>query len=736
MARGAAATRVLVLGLVVGSTAQAQSPLPQPNIQLVANGRVNAAAAAPDGSVMIGGNFKMINGVARQNIARLQSDGTLDPNWNPGADCTVTALVVDASGAIYAGGCFSLIGGQQRHSLAKLDGNGSVDPVWNPQVDSTVLSLAVDGSGGIYAAGYFSNAGGQPRNGLAKFATSDAGEVDVNWNPNPTSATYVDIRSLTVDGNGALYVGGSFQGIGGQVRSGLAKLSSTGFGDADPLWDPNPGSSDYFELSAIAADTTGAVFVGGFFQTIGGQARDNIAKLSGSGTGEADTSWNPGTSYTVRTLAFGDAGTLYVGGSFSEIGGQTRSRVARLSTSGSGVVDTDWNPGASGGSVETIALAGNGLVVLGGDFAQVAGLTHPGLALVSTIGTAMAEASAEQPGAVGALATQPDGGLIVGGYFNRADQQPRNNILRLQADGTLDPIWNPDSSGYVSALAIDNKGDVFAGGSFGSIGGLQRYGIAKLSGSGAGAVDAGWDASPNCASGNIQLASDGTGSIIVGSCFNTIGGQPRQRIAKLSGTTAAADPTWNPGVDGDINALAIDGTGAIYAGGNFQTIGGLQRSHVAKLSGSGTGAADPGWNAAADNVVTTLAVDEAGSVYAGGYFQNIGGMQREVLAKLSGITGAANAMWNPGGCVASTLVLDGHGSLFTGGSCMQKFSTTGIGASMSWDPQPNGHVSALALGASDNIYLGGNFTTVAGQPRGGLAAVPPGELSIFANGFD
>ncbi len=725
LSRGRTLTPICLLALLAWNSVHAQTPLPQPSIQLAAKGEVYAAVTAPDGSVVIGGNFTLINGEARQHIARLRPDGTLDPNWNPGASCKVYSLAVDTSGAIYAGGCFSIVGGQSRTYIAKIDGSGAVDPSWNPQADYWVTKLALDGAGGIYAGGLFQHIGGQPRNHLAKLSTTGAGNADVDWNPNPTSANSLTISGLSASGSGALYVAGNFETIGGQARAGLAKLSTFGIGNADPTWNPNPSSTSDAYVRSIAVDNTGAVFVGGSFESIGGQLRSNIAKLAGSGAGAADATWNPGANRDgVDTLTFDGSGSLYAGGDFWTIGGLPRRYVAKLSTSGLGVVDPSWNPSADS-VIETIALAGSGLVAVGGPFTQVGGQVHVGLALISSTGTALADADAERLGSARAFAAQPGGGMIVGGEFSRAGEQRRENILRLQADGTLDLTWNPGADEMVSTLAIGNSGAIYAGGLFGFIGGQYRPGFAKLSSTGNGAADPAWNSYTDCRSSGARLVIDGAGAIYASSCFSTIGGQSREGIAKLSGITGSADPIWDPGVDGSINALAIDGTGAVYAGGSFQNIGGEQRSNIAKLSGSGTGVADPGWNAMANAEVKSLAIDVDGSVYVGGYFSEIGGEYLANLAKLSGTNGAADANWGPGGCGVSSLLLDGNGALFTGGSCTRKLSTGGAGAGMGWNPNPNGEVTALALDASGNVYLGGKFTTVAEQPRSGLAAVPP-----------
>ena len=45
-----------------------------------------ATAVQPDGKILIGGSFSSVLGVPRNNIARLNTDGTLDIAFNPNAN--------------------------------------------------------------------------------------------------------------------------------------------------------------------------------------------------------------------------------------------------------------------------------------------------------------------------------------------------------------------------------------------------------------------------------------------------------------------------------------------------------------------------------------------------------------------------------------------------------------------------------------------------------------------------
>ena len=62
---------------------------------------------APDGKIVIGGDFTNVNGFARGRIARLLADGSVDTNFNTGplgAADTVTTAAVQPDRKVIIGG--------------------------------------------------------------------------------------------------------------------------------------------------------------------------------------------------------------------------------------------------------------------------------------------------------------------------------------------------------------------------------------------------------------------------------------------------------------------------------------------------------------------------------------------------------------------------------------------------------------------------------------------------------
>lgn len=76
-----------------------------------------------DGKVVIGGSFPSYNGVARNGIARLNADGTLDTSFEsspgPGGG-GVGMLAVQADGKLIVGGGFTSYNGVARNRIARV----------------------------------------------------------------------------------------------------------------------------------------------------------------------------------------------------------------------------------------------------------------------------------------------------------------------------------------------------------------------------------------------------------------------------------------------------------------------------------------------------------------------------------------------------------------------------------------------------------------------------------------
>jgi trimeric autotransporter adhesin len=182
------------------------------------------------------------------------------------------------------------------------------------------------------------------------------------------------VEAVTPDGVGGWYIGGDFTTVNRTQRSGIAHIEADGT-VAD--WDPKANRS----VASIAVSGA-TVYVGGSFTSIGGQPRNRIAALDAT-TGLA-TGWNPNANARVFALAI-SGGTVYAGGDFLKVGGLTRNGIAAIDA-GTGT-PTSWDPNATNpynhwGMVTTLAVS-DGTVYAGGGFVSIGG--QPAIAsLLST----------------------------------------------------------------------------------------------------------------------------------------------------------------------------------------------------------------------------------------------------------------------------------------------------------------------------------------------------------------
>src|SRR5206468_206392 len=128
-----------------------------------------------------------------------------------------------------------------------------------------------------------------------------------------------------------------------------------------------------------------------------------------------------------------------------------------------------------------------------------------------------------------------------------------------------------NANNVVYAIAVQADGKVLAGGTFtgaNSIGGQTRNRIARLDAT-TGLADS-FD--PNASGYVISIGLQADGKVLAGGgFFGSIGGQPRNGIARLDATTGLAD-SFNPNADVVVYSIAVPADGKILAGGNFATI--------------------------------------------------------------------------------------------------------------------------------------------------------------------
>ncbi len=278
-------------------------------------------------------------------------------------------------------------------------------------------------------------------------------------------------------------------------------------------FQPNPSS----EVRAL--DVHGSsLFVGGKFISIGGQWRTRVAKIDVT-TGLADATFNASASARVDAIET-DGSRVFLGGSFTTVSGAVRAKLAAVDAV-TGAIDP-WNPGAGSGSVAALKLSPDATVVyVGGGFNTIAGSNRTKLAAISTTS-----------------------GAVVGNDFSGASENVRS--LDVSATGSV-------------LYAGDDGND------------LEAYDVAS------GARN--WR--NTIPQGDVQATHVATdGNVYIG-FHDGADGMTNARVAAIDSATGVA-VSWNPTFSSTYGVFAISSTSErLVIGGEFWNVSGVAQDGIA-----------------------------------------------------------------------------------------------------------------------------------------------------------
>jgi uncharacterized delta-60 repeat protein len=340
-------------------------------------------AVQPNGKILIGGTFTSIGGVSIVNIARLNTNGTLDTSFNPGTAADlgyVGALAIQDDGRILIGGSFFSSLGTAPANLARLNVNGSVDSEFdfNLGIDGPVNSMAVQPDGKIVFGGGFTYVDAVPRRSIARLNVN--GTLDTVFDACVASGAGSGATGIAIQSDGKILAsGGNFTFNIGAYRTGLARLSDCG--ELDVAYaSQQPGINIGSTAWTLLLANDGKVVLGGSFNQYQDAYLNGIVRLTTNGA--TDVTFNPGLGITFDTtvyaLAMQSDQKLLIGGDFSEFNGTMRNRIARLNPDGT--LDTSADPGLGANlAISSIAVQSNGKILVAGKFNSFNGYTRYGV---------------------------------------------------------------------------------------------------------------------------------------------------------------------------------------------------------------------------------------------------------------------------------------------------------------------------------------------------------------------
>ncbi|MDJ0364762.1 T9SS type A sorting domain-containing protein [Hymenobacter sp. H14-R3] len=550
---------------------------------------------------------------------------------------------------------------------------------------------------------------------------------------------------------GGQYLLGSVGGIisaGGITRTEVLRLNADG--SADASFDGGTGPelpNDFGTMMDYAVQPDGKVLVVGNFESYSGVPAHSVVRLTA--TGEVDPTFSAGAGIAVTfnsntqatVVAVQPNGKVLVAGDFDVFNGVPAHRLVRLNTDGS--VDRSFtSPLQPSSSVEALLIQPDGAVLVEGSLALSPAGNRTFLARLLPSGTPdptftppafqnnVSFLYYDSP-----IAVQPDGKILAVGSFNNS---AADRIIRLLPNGTPDATFRvpagPDNAPL--SLGLQPSGRILLGGLFNSLGGRETS-LGQLTSS--GAADAAFTTKLQVVGSVNAMARQADGQLLIGGNFTELSGQPVHRLARLSATGVldAAHAAAVPVLPGPVNCLAVQPDGKVLAG----TGQGLRRLLP-------SGSPDPSFGTFAATLATNaLALQADGRILLGGAFNgSSGGVAYAGVVRL-----AADGRFDPSFALATTrlgqlsgasaLLVQPDGRVVVAGSYyvpgqnfqyhVARYETTGaadasFGTAATFADKNGAYrfvnrIYALSRQPDGQLLVAGNFGTVAGAPRSGLA---------------
>lgn len=348
-----------------------------------ANGTIYALGMQTNGNLVVAGDFSKFNGATRSRMARVLPSGALDPNFDvsAGPSQSVRTLMIQDSGRILIGGLFTNVSGFNRNYIARLNADGSLDMQFNPGggADNPVYAILTQKDGKIILGGDFASYNGVNRNHIVRVGAD--GVIDTSFDPG--AGINGTVNALAMQSDGKILVAGRFTTVNNQQQNSVARLNPDGSLDASFSVGLGPDAT----VRALAIQNDGSILVGGLFTTFNGMPSGRLQRVNMDGSQDRTFVPGDGADNAVYTILVQPDGKILVGGDFTSFSGVPRNRITRLRMDGTVDPTINFGSGANG-FVSALAVQSDRKILLAGGFTQYNDEPHAYLARINGGGVA------------------------------------------------------------------------------------------------------------------------------------------------------------------------------------------------------------------------------------------------------------------------------------------------------------------------------------------------------------
>ncbi len=255
------------------------------------NSWVHAISLQADGKILVGGDFYRYNGTNSNYLIRLNADGSIDSGFNigSGANSSIYKIKVQNDGKILIAGSFTSFNGTSRQNIARLNADGSIDTGFSTNTSNAITDIAIQNDGKILIGGFFRAVdnvdfcfdvgGGKYCNYLVRLNAD--GSTDTAFNMDFKADYYV--KAIQIQSDGKILIGGFFKKFHNLSRQsdyrGLARLKTDG--SFDETFSIGEGADDY--VHSLAIQTDGKIIVGGGFENFDKNQKKHLVRIFPTG---------------------------------------------------------------------------------------------------------------------------------------------------------------------------------------------------------------------------------------------------------------------------------------------------------------------------------------------------------------------------------------------------------------------------------------------------------------------
>ena len=534
--------------------------------------------------------------------------------------------------------------------------------------DGTVRTLSLQTDGKLIVGGEFLNYNGSASPYLCRLQTDGSKDIGFNLGTSFNGKIYASV----IQPDGKIIVAGAFTTCNGIPVGRLVRLNTDG--SRDTTFDTSIAASSG-TIYGLALQIDGKVLVVGSFTKFNGITVNRIARILPNGDLDSSFVTGTGTTSTIDDVAIAPDGKIVLSGSFSSFNGNTNySKLVQLHSDGS--IDTTFSIGAGfDDAIEAIAVQTDGKILVGGSFLNYNGMPQNRIVRLNANGTAdtsFLSGSGFNNGAVHAIHSTSSGILVGGSFSGTYKSTAVNRLVLLNSNGTVNTnfdIGAGPSSATVYSLC-ESTDSFFVGGSFSVFDDLKQGKLAKIST--VGELDSGYlTAGVGFDKAVDKIVPLADGSYIAFGSFTQFNGKQVNRMAKLT-ANGELDTTFNSnqsGFDNTVKEVVVLPDGKLLVAGNFTKYNGVPIKRMVRLNPDGTLDTSFTIGTGFNYMVYALALQPDGKIIVAGSFTSYNGLSVKKVIRLQqngDLDSSFNIGVNPD-ATANLLVLQADGKVVVGG---------------------------------------------------------------------